>query len=301
LLAAGTAAAQGAPSAVPRAAVGGRDMGIPFANLSCVAVNPRHGEILAADQGRGEIATFDTLGVPLGFFVHSVPGPDGAPRDGRPAFLAVDGDGRLLVSDLEAPFVDVLDVRGRSLGRLELPGDSLDFGDGPGAIAVGPDGRIFVASRGHRGRIHVFGPDHAHRGSWGEAGQDSARIADVTGLAVDARHRVWIACASTRLCVQVFDDAGRFAFGFGLHDMGPRNFSLPSGIALTSDGRVWVGDGIRHIVQVFDSQGTHLGPIGGLGNGPGDLQYPCALATDGRDLLVVAERVGKRFQVWRTR
>jgi sugar lactone lactonase YvrE len=300
MLAAGTAA-QAAPLAIPRAASGGREMGIPFSNLSAVAFLREHGEVVAVDQGRGEIAAFDSLGVPLGFFVHSVPGRDGSLRDGRPAAIAIDRGGRLLVSDLDAPFVDVLDVRGRRIGRLELPGDSLDYGDGPGALATGPDGRIYVASRGHRGRIHVFGPDRAYLGAWGEPGTDSTRIADITGLAVDARHRVWVTCAATRLCVQVFEDGGRFQFGFGVHDMGPENFSLPSAIALTADGRVWVADGIRHVVHVFDGTGTRLGFIGGLGNGPGEFQSPCALAGDGQDVLVVAERVGKRFQVWRTR
>lgn len=287
--------------AIPRAAVGGREMGIPFHNLSSVAIVAKHGEIVAADQGRGEIATFDSLGVPLGFFVHTVPGPDGTRRDGRPSHLAVDAAGRLLVSDLDVPWVDVLDVRGRSVGRLVIPGDSLAYEDGAGALAVAADGRIFVASRGHRGRIHVFGPDFAHRATWGEAGTDSARIADITGLGVDAEGRVWVTCAATRFAVQVFDDAGRFQFGFGLHDLGPENFSLPTGVAFTGDGRVWVGDEIRQIVQVFDRTGAHLGMIGGMGNKPGQFQFPRALASDGGSMLVVAERVGNRFQVWRSR
>jgi hypothetical protein len=55
------------------------------------------------------------------------------------------------------------------------------------------------------------------------------------------------------------------------------------------------------VVQVFDPAGKYLGMFGGLGGDPGSLMFPRALATDGRNLLVVAERVGNRFQVWRTR
>lgn len=301
LLISGTAPGQGAPLAVPTALVGGRDMGIPFHSLAGVAVDPAHGEIHAADAGRHEITTFDTAGALLGSFVHVLTGPDGARVDGRPNWLAVDRAGRLLVADLDATWVDVLDVRGRPVGRIELPGDAVGLDNGPGPLAAAPDGRLFVASRGHEGRVHVFGPDLRHLATWGEPGRDSTQLSGITGLGVDPEGRVWVTCAGTRLCVQVFDDAGRYQFGFGLHDMGPENFSLPAGVAFTADGRAWIGDEIRQTVQVYDRTGAYLGVIGGMGNRPGQFQFPRALASDGRSMLVVAERVGNRFQVWRSR
>jgi DNA-binding beta-propeller fold protein YncE len=112
---------------------------------------------------------------------------------------------------------------------------------------------------------------------------------------------VYVSCATTFFAVQVFDAQGAFEHGFGVHDLGPGNFSLPAGIAITADGRTWVADEIRQVVQVFDPAGSYVGMMGGLGVGPGEFRFPRALASDGRDLLVVAERVGDRVQVWRTR
>jgi hypothetical protein len=95
----------------------------------------------------------------------------------------------------------------------------------------------------------------------------------------------------------VFSLDGRYVTGFGRHDLGPGNFSLPSGLAFTTGGRVCVTDAIRQIVQVFESDGTFVGAFGGVGVGLGEFREPSALAGDGHGLLALAEKSGSRFQV----
>lgn len=287
--------------AIPRAIVAGRDLGVPFHTLQGLAIDPVHGDMVVTDIGRHEVVTFDSTGNLLGWFVHRVTLEDGTTVDGDPAWVAVDRSGNLLVSDLRVSWVDVLDLRGRSVGRLEIPGAERDFKYGAGVLAVAPDGGILVATRGDSARIHRFSPNHEYLGAWGVAGTDSGRIAAVTGIAVSPDGRVHVSCATTSLAVQVFGPEGGFERGFGLHDIGPGNFSLPSGIVVTADGRTWVADEIRQVVQVFDPAGKYMGMMGGLGTAPGEFRYPRALASDRHDLLAVAERVGNRVQVWRTR
>jgi DNA-binding beta-propeller fold protein YncE len=286
--------------AIPRAIMAGRDLGVPFHTLQGIAIDLAHGEVVVTDPGRHEVVTFDSTGNLLGWFVHRVTLDDGRTIDGDPAWVAIDRAGHLLVSDLRVTWVDVLDLRGRSVGRLQLPGAERGFEHGAGVLAVAPSGEILVATRGAEARIHRFDKNHRHIGEWGVAGTDSGRIAAVTGIAVSPDGRVHVACATTSLAVQVFDAEGRFEKGFGLHDIGPGNFSLPSGIVVTADGRTWVADEIRQVVQVFDPAGKFVGMMGGLGTAPGEFRYPRALASDGRDLLATAERVGNRVQVWRT-
>jgi DNA-binding beta-propeller fold protein YncE len=86
-----------------------------------------------------------------------------------------------------------------------------------------------------------------------------------------------------------------------VHDIGPGNFSLPSGVAVSADGRIWVSDEIRQIVQVFEPSGKFIQSVGVGGRGPGEFHYPSALASDGKDLVAVAEREGNRFQLLRVR
>jgi DNA-binding beta-propeller fold protein YncE len=269
-----------------------------FVRPRAVALDVAHGEVIVANTGLGRVEYFDYRTWPLGFFTHEVPGPEGLPRTGEPIALAVDASGRLLVSDLKAAFVDVLDYRGRSLARLSLPAPDDTSSDrfGPGAIAVAPDGRVFVASRG-AGRVHVFDAGLRHVASWGVAGSDSTQLSNITALAVDTTGRVYVACVSGALAVQVFDGNGTFAFGFGRHDIGPGNFSLPTGIAFAAGGRVCVCDAIRQVVQVFETDGTFVGAVGGVGVGPGEFREPSALAGDGHGFLALAEKSGSRFQV----
>lgn len=286
--------------ATPTAMVFGRDQGIPFHSVRAVAVDPHAQEFFVADGGRHEIAAFDLGGQPLGSFVHRVPDSRGRLVDGTPMALAVDVEGNLLVADERVPWVDVLDFRGRPVARLQAA-DAGAAGFEAGAIAVGPDGSIFVATRGDSARVHRFSSRYEHQGSWGVAGVDSGQIGAITGIAVAADGRVFLSCALTTLAVQSFDADGRFLGGFGLHELGDGNFSLPSGVAVTADGRLWVADQVRQVVNVFDPTGSYVGMFGGLGTAPGEFQYPSALASDGGGLLVVAERVGNRVQVWRTR
>jgi hypothetical protein len=107
---------------------------------------------------------------------------------------------------------------------------------------------------------------------------------------------VVVACALTELALQIFSGAGAFVRGFGVHDVGAGNFSLPSGVAVTPDGRIFATDELRHCVQAFGPDGRFLGVLGADGLFAGGLSYPSALATDGARLAVV-ERVAGRLQV----
>lgn len=295
----GVAAAQPAPlidsALVLRQANGGRDFRSPLG----IALDTLHREVVVANTGLSRIEFFDFRTFPLGAFAHRVPGADGDLTDGAPGWLAVDGRGRILVSDLMAPYVDALDPRGRSLARLTLPApdDSLGGGQGPGALAVASDGRLLVASRGRKGRVHVFGADDTLLGSWGVPGRARGELSGITGLAWTADGRIVVCCALTDLAVQLFDARGAFVAGWGVHDIGPGNFSYPSGVAVTDDGRIWVSDAIRQNIQVFDPAGTFLGAVGGAGSGPGEFTYPSALAGDGRGLMALVEPPANRFQL----
>jgi hypothetical protein len=99
--------------------------------------------------------------------------------------------------------------------------------------------------------------------------------------------------------VRVYAPDGRRVLAFGLHDVGNENFSLPTSVVSTPDGRIWVLDTMRQVIKVFDGEGRYLDQIGGLGRDMGALTYPSALAIDGKDRLFVLERVGARLTTFR--
>lgn len=270
-----------------------------FEQPLAVAIDAKHEEIVVANTGLGRVEYFGRDGRPAGYFVHRVTGENGAERDGLPRFVATTGTGEVLVSDTWAAYVDLCDFRGRSLAHITLPApdDRLADGNGPGAIAVAADGRIFVASRGKSGRVHVFSPAGEHLTTWGVSGTAPGQLASITALATAPTGEVVVTCVATDLAVQLFDAAGKYLRGFGVHDIGLGNFSLPNGVVVTPDSRIWVTDGIRHLVQVFDFTGNLQGELGG-GEGPGALFYPSALASDGKGLFALVETGGKRLRLW---
>jgi DNA-binding beta-propeller fold protein YncE len=228
---------------------------------------------------------------------HAVPDENGRLVDGQPRSLVVTPDGDIYVSDVSVPYVDHLDFRGRSLGRIALPSpdDRLETG-GAGALARAADGRLFVASRARAGRIYVVDANDRLVGAWGEKGARPGQLSAISGLAVLGDSELVVTCVSTELGVQVFDPAGHYRRGFGVHDIGMGKFSVPTGVTVSSDGRIWVVDSVRANLQVFDREGTYEGAVDG-NNAAAPWLYPSALASDGRGMFAMSESGGNRLRL----
>lgn len=263
-----------------------------------VAFDVAAGEVVVANTGASRVEFFGLDGHPHGFFVHRITDASGADRDGLPKHVAVDARGRILIVDALAPYIDICDFRGASLGRITLPAPDNDItvSGGPGPIAVAPDGRIYVASRNKNGRIHVLDADGKPLAVWGEAGVAPGQLRAIAGISVMPGGEVAVTCVLTQLGVQVFDAEGKYLRGFGVHDIGPGRFSVPNGIIVTPDGRIWVSDMMRHNVQVFDPAGRLLGVVGG-GEEPGAMLYPSALASDGKGMFAFVETGGRLLRL----
>ncbi len=292
-LALSAAYASAAPLLEPKLVVWGYAQDARFNNPRGAAFDPADGAVYVANKADHRIEIFSPTGRPLGRFVHRVEGADGATVDGDPSALAFDRAGHLLVVDNRALYVDVLDRRGRPVARLPVPEGH------PVAVACARDGRIYVGTTAEVSRVYVFRADFVPAGSWGAPGEEPGQLQAVTALAELADGSIVVACARTKLGIQVFTPAGVYIRGFASHEMGPGNISLPSGVAGSADGRIWVADEIRQSIQVFDKDGGFIAQAAGAGEAPGELVYPSSLSVDGRGLMAVTEGGGGRLQVLR--
>jgi hypothetical protein len=122
----------------------------------------------------------------------------------------------------------------------------------------------------------------------------------ITGIGVDGEGRIYITDPfALEAMVQVYDSNGKFLYGFGKHDIGMENFSLPTDIVVMDDGVLWIVDSIRQVASGFARSGEYLATVGGLGNEPGAFYFPSGIATDGDSRLFVIERGGNRYQCFR--
>ncbi len=290
-LALSAAYASAAPVLQPERIVWGYAEDSGFRHPRGIAFDPADGAIYVCNKDEHRIEIFSPTGRPLGRFVHRVMGTGGAMEDGDPSALAFDRAGHLLVVDNRALYVDVLDRRGRPVARLPIAGGH------PVAVACAHDGTIYVATTAEVARVYAFRADFVPAGSWGVSGDEPGQLDGVTSLTELPEGSLAIACVRTKLGIQIFTPTGAYLRGFGAHEMGPGNVSLPSGIVSTADGRIWVTDEVRGGILIFDKDGGFIMQAGTAGIAPGEFNHPSSLAIDGKGLMAVTEWGSGRFQL----
>ena len=71
-----------------------------------------------------------------------------------------------------------------------------------------------------------------------------------------------------------------------------------AGVAIDSEGHVYVVDSFFDTVQVFDRQGEFLLDFGGEGIEDGALWLPTGICIDSEDRIYVSDSYNKRVQVF---
>lgn len=226
---------------------------------------------------------------------------DGAnKRLNSPVHMAVATDGTIWVTDRGLKGVYIFDADGRFLRKF-IPAGDPKFDWAPLAIAFGADGNVYVSDVGNtdKHRILVFAPDGRFITEWGFTQQvASADEAPggflfpngivVKGSGADAL--VFVADGNNRR-VQVFKPDGTFVRVINTS-------GTPRGLALDSQGRLYVVDALSHRVDIYTEKGESLATFGENGVGPGQFNFPNDVTIDGADRILVTDRDNNQVQVW---
>lgn len=214
---------------------------------SAIAVDPDGNLRVAGDRAfrpARAVSRFE----PDGTFLDRILDPDGPSGVTEPNAVAVAPSGEVYLASgassevhrftPEGAFDGEVNVSGQDLdvapdgtvyglsrtGRIfEVMGDSsVYFAGNPGSapglhhepegLAVGPDGRVYVADTGNH-RISVFNPDGSFDRTWGSDGSGNGQFDSLTGIAVDGAGRVYVD-DGTRM--QVFSADGQYLGKFGV-------------------------------------------------------------------------------------
>ncbi|MDF1561761.1 MAG: hypothetical protein P1V51_01885 [Deltaproteobacteria bacterium] len=255
----------------------------------------------------------------------------------RPAGVAVDGRGTIVVSDpgqsalfifetslgkvrrieaigthrLVSPMGVALDRQGRllvtdsSLGLLaridpggEGEAEVLESFERPTGVAVHPRTReIFVVDTLAH-QVFVLGDDLNLIRSFGSRGSEPGQLNFPTYLAFDPDGDPWVVDAMNGR-IQRFDLEGAFLASVGRPGDSAGTFAHPKGIAFDEEGHLFVADALFGNVQIFERDGTLLLYFAETGSGPAQLDLPSGIAVDGEGRIFIADSANQRVQILR--
>lgn len=216
--------------------------GMSLVSPSGVVVDDARGRVYMADAGLRRIFVLDLNGRYLETW-----GSDETLK--RPAGLAVDSQGRLLVTDTMAGAVLVYSPDGAVVSRILSKVNRDGFFRRPLAVAVGPQGEYLVLDT-FSFRVEVQSAQGVLLGTIGQLGDAAGFLARPKGLAVNQDGHVFISDSAFDN-IQVFDMAGNLLMYWGEAGREPGQFSLPAGLFVDQAGRLLVADSYNHRVQAF--------------------------------------------------
>ena len=193
-------------------------------------------------------------------------------------------------------------VAGRTWNFSHAIGRNAAAGAGftqPTAVAVAPDGILYVLSRGQEGAGGVV----ADNKRIGKVSIDQEFISDF-----GRREFVWPADLAVSddgdlYCsdefghyVAYYNPDGERIGQWGEHGAKEGQLNGPSGIAFDAEDILYVVDSLNDRVQKFSKSGQHLGGWGGPGTGAGQFQRPWGITVDGNGDVYVGDWGNNRVQ-----
>ena len=180
-------------------------------------------------------------------------------------------------------------VAGRTWNFSHAIGRNAAAGNGftqPWDVAAGPDGILYVLSRGQEG----VGGVTAENKRIGKLTIDQQFIGDFArgmtwpaGLALDSEGNIY--CSEefqNKICI--FNEDGEEIGEWGEPGSAEGQLNGPSGLAVDADGNLLVSDARNNRVQKFTTDGQYLATIG-----EGRLNSPWGLALDSEGNIYVAD------------
>jgi len=216
--------------------------GLLLESPSGIAIDDERQRIFLADAGHKRIFVLDLDGKYLDSW---------GPEEGfvRPAGMAVDAGGRLLVADALGGVVYVFNVDGTEASQFKSKVNPDGRFSRPLNVAVGPNGEILILDA-LSFRIEVQNAQGDLLGTIGEIGDAPGHLARPKGLAVDPDGHVFVSDSAFDN-IQAFDMAGNLLMFWGSAGEQAGRFSLPGGLFIDYEKRLFVADSYNHRVQVF--------------------------------------------------
>jgi len=210
----------------------------------------------------------------------------------KPNSIAVDKDGRILVTDTAYADVFIYDIKNKKVSSVASSGTNIFFK--PIGVASDGTGRIFVSDT-RTDQVAVLD----NKGRLMRYLSPGIPFKQPTGMAVDKKlNRLYV--VDTHLHnVQYFDlKTLKFLHSFGERGKEEGSFNFPSNITVDSKSNIYVVDTMNARVQVFDSAGRYLYSYGRFGDSAGEFARPKGVAIDSEGHVYVVDAAFNNVQIF---
>ncbi len=176
--------------------------------------------------------------------------------------------------------------------------------DHPEGLSIDPKGNLLVADTWNN-RILRVDTNGKLISSFGERGKKAGQFECPRSVTTDKAGHIYVV-DNWNHRVQKFSPEGRFLLKFGEqgepkgYDEAPGQFVYPYGVAVDSQGFIYVSDFNNNRVHKFDAKGKFVMMWGTEGRQDGQFSRPAGLAVDSQDRLYVADLGNDRVQAFRS-
>ena len=216
--------------------------------------------ILVADAGNGRIVQMDDLSG-AGWTAFTYPSLNKSVLS--PSAVAADSQGRIYASSFGDAWISRMDdITGKGFVTLGRPGRGVGEFASPFGVALDAHDHIYVADADNGRIVRVDSIDGSGWTSLGRRGRGPNEFDDPADVAVDSRGRIYVADRGNDRIVRFDDMSGRGWTTYGRSDpqrkLGPGVFDLLGGIAVGTNGRIYVTDVFENVViSIDDMNGTN--------------------------------------------
>lgn len=246
------------------------------------------GRILVADRGTATVLVFDEKAATLELWQQA----EGSRKFVSPVGVAVGADGVVYVTDSELGMVARLDRKGNSIGPI---------GKGhltrPTGIAYdATTRRIYVIDTGDH-QIKVFDIDGGLLDAWGERGDGPGEFNFPTYVSISGE-KLYVADTMNARVQILSTQTGKHLATVGKMGMYIGNMVRPKGVAVDSEGNIYVVESYYDHLLVYNPKGEFLMAIGGVGTEPGKFHLPSGVWVDNHNRIFVADTLNSRVSVF---
>lgn len=265
------------------------------------------GNIYISEHDNHRIQKLNTQGISVALWGHNA--GDGSSGSGDGEFYHPAG---VAIGPQPQQYIYVVDMYNNRVQRLTPYGVPVPWGtvdinttgfSYPYGAATNAAGIIYITDY-FNDRVLKFSPDGALLTAWGNTGTGDGQFISPAGIVVSSDGYIYVA-DNWNNRIQKFTPDGGFVAkwgknsGDGSSGTGDGEFSSPSGLAIDTDGFVYVADTGNDRIQKFTADGAFVATWGSFGNSPGQFSHPEAVAVGSDGSVYVTDKGNNRIQMFR--